>query len=284
MSAEKRVIAIYGDCQAQVLHLFASAMPSLSERFTFALITNHADPGETLPPVPPEAAHAVMLWEQYNEFADAAARDAARALLPHDCAVVRFPAMLMNAFWPFRARDTRNVAEPGFPWGRYPLGDRIAEEIAALALAPQEALAAYLERSVEQMPDLASIVAFEKRVTMERDRSCDVKMAEFLFEHLRAAYQFWSHGNVSTFVYAELFRRLFACGRDVLGEMPPTLGDELEHVSAAHPPLFQIPIHPVVIERLGLRFATPATRYRYFGHEWTFEEYMTRYIALDRSW
>ena len=284
MASDRRVVVIYGDCQSQVLHQLASAVPCLSERFVFALVTNHADPGEALPPVPAEVAQAAMLWEQYNEFSDPAMRDAVRAAVPDSCAVTRFPAMLMNAFWPFRTRDKRNVAEPGYPWGRYPLGDKIAEEVGGLGLSPPAGFAEYMKRSLEQMPDLESIVKFERRVTAERDRACDVGMTEFIFDHLRTLYQFWSHGNVSTAVYVELFRRLFEHGRDTLGEAPAALPAELEEFGAAHPTQFQIPIHPAVIERLGLRFVDAQTAYRYFGQNWTFEEYMTNYIALDRTW
>ncbi len=284
MSSSRQIIAIYGDCQAQLLHLYASELSCLADRFVFVLATNHADPGETLPPVPEEIEHAAMLWEQYNEFADPVARDAVRERVPNGCAVVRFPGMLMNAFWPFRSRDKRNVAEPGYPWGRYPLGDRIAEEIAALELPANEAFSAYMKRSTEQMPDLSSIVAFESRVTAERDRACDVGMADFMFDHLRTLYQFWSHGNVSTAVYAELFERLFAHGREVIGAAPTELRAELDAVAACHPPDVQMPIHPIVIDELGLRFVNSRSTYRYFGHAWTFEEYMTRYLALDRTW
>ncbi|AEO47345.1 hypothetical protein [Rhodospirillum rubrum] len=46
----------------------------------------------------------------------------------------------------------------------------------------------------------------------------------------------------------------------------------------------QVPIHPYVAEAAGLAFWHPEMRYRWYDNLWTFEEYITRYLAYDRSW
>ncbi|ABC21650.1 hypothetical protein Rru_A0849 [Rhodospirillum rubrum ATCC 11170] len=52
------------------------------------------------------------------------------------------------------------------------------------------------------------------------------------------------------------------------------------------PPMgpLQVPIHPYVAEAAGLAFWHPEMRYRWYDNLWTFEEYITRYLAYDRSW
>ena len=42
-----------------------------------------------------------------------------------------------------------------------------------------------------------------------------------------------------------------------------------------------MPIHPLVAERLGLTWYDPDQRYRWHGHEWTFRDYLLKYIRWE---
>jgi len=284
MPAQRPAVIIHGNCQAQVLYLLVSRIASLTERFDFHLITD-TEPGVAVPPPPPEAARAILAWAQYDRRPDLALRDELLACVPSACEVVRYPALSMNAFWPFRIKCPRNRPEPGFPWGRYPIGDRVALRVAELGLPPGEAFARYMELTSEQMPDLEHRLDLDREIYARRDGGCDVTMGDAVFARLRDTYQFWTYGHLSAGLLATLLTRLIEQSA-ALGPVDARVRDEIAASIAAYPGQgeMQSPIHPLVIERLGLTFADASTRYAWFGNAWTFEEYTTRYIGNDASW
>lgn len=280
------VILIYGNCQAQFLHLLVTQSPSLVSRFEFVLASALVEPGNAIPPVPENAGRAVLYWEQYDQRPGLTYRDELRGSVPQDCAVLRFPAVGMNAFWPFFIKDKRNVPEPGYPWGRYPAGDRLAIEVAELGLPPARAFERYMELSRELMPDVPQLLARERAVFVQRDAGSDVEMTDFVFANLQSTYQFWTRGHLAGSVFAELLSRLFERSRSVIGDIGEAARSELQAAYARFPGQgdFQHPIHPMVAAQLGLKFVNESTKYRWFAQSWTFEEHMTRYLAFDRSW
>jgi hypothetical protein len=42
-----------------------------------------------------------------------------------------------------------------------------------------------------------------------------------------------------------------------------------------------VPLHPLVAERLDIKYYDPAALYRWRGHEWTFREYILKYIRWE---
>lgn len=282
----REVVVIYGNCQAQFLWQLLSEMTSLQRRFLFLLVTNTVERGEAPPPIPEEITRAAVLWEQYDQRSEIEARDEALSRVPRSCVTLRYPAVGMNAFWPFRVKDRRNRSEPKYPWGRYPQGDRVALEIAGLGLPASRAFARYMDLSSRKMPDLGNLLAWDRATHARRDAACDVGMGDFVFAALRHTYQFWTHGHLATSVISELLLRLLERSREVLGDACEAARMELEALAVRFPGQgeMQLPLHPLAIERLGLTFVNESTRYRWFDNEWTFEEYMTRYLAFDRSW
>lgn len=283
---ERRAFVVYGNCQAQFLHLLLERIPWIADRFQVHLVTNTVEIGAQPEPLPHSASRAVLLWLQYDQRPQLPVRDELLQRIPDDCEIVRFPAVGLNAFWPFRMRDPLNRPEPAFPWGRYPLGDRLAMEVRKLGLTPERAYERYMERSYEQMPDVEHLLGFDRAVHTQRDAGSDLAMADFVFANLRDVHQFWTHGHLAISVVAELLSRLLARSSGSLGEMNDGVRAQ---IAAACAPFegqgdVQLPLHPLVIERLGLRFADGTTRYRWFSQRWTFEEYMTRYIAFNCDW
>ncbi|HEY0798500.1 MAG TPA: WcbI family polysaccharide biosynthesis putative acetyltransferase [Candidatus Baltobacteraceae bacterium] len=283
---DRDVVMIYGNCQAQFLGTLVNAIPSLAGRFVFYVVSDTLEPDEQAQRIPPEAKRAVLVWEQYDQRPELAQRDALLECVPADCAVVRYPPIAMNAFWPLRVKDPRNRPEPGYPWGRFPQGDRVAVEMASLGLRGARAFERYMKLSSAAMPDIERMLAVDRMSYARRDAACDVTMGDFVFANLTHAYQFWTHGHLSAFVMSELVGRLFESSGSVLGDPSESTRGELEAALARFPgqgPL-QLPLHPLVIETFDLTFVDTSTRYRWFDNAWTFEEYMTRYLSFDCDW
>ncbi len=236
--------------------------------------------------VPDAARRAVLVWEQYDQRPSVPLREELLSIIPQNCLVVKFPAVAMNAFWPLRVKDPRNVPEPGFPWGRFPLGDRIALRIAKLGLSPSDSYSRYVEESYAVMPDVRHLLELERSVFATRDAACDIIMGDVVFARLRDTYQFWTHGHLAISLMSTLLLRLLERSASVLGATDAVTRAELATVFTRYPGqgAMQLPIHPAVIDQLGLTFVDQQSRYRWFGNAWTFEEYMTRNILFERSW
>lgn len=286
MNARRDVVAVYGSCQAQVLAYLSARIPSLARRFAFITVTDTVEPGARPQPFPGEAERAVLVWEQFDQRPHLQLRDELRARVAPGTPTYRFPGMSINALWPFRVKDARNRPEPSYPWGRFPIGDRIALEVAALGLSGERAFAEYIRRSNGAFPDINHILELERAVARTRDASCDVGMSDFLFGRFRDTYLFWTFGHLGAPVYRELILRLLECSAAVIGNLDDAMRREIDTVIGEFPGQgeLQLPVHPLVIERLGLRYLDTKTRYRWFDQRWTFEEYMTRYIEFDSSW
>lgn len=279
-------IVIYGNCQAEFLGLLLGRAPSFASRFDVAVASNNVEPDAALSAIAPYADRAVLYWEQVDARPENAVRDPVRRALPDGCVTIRYPTVAMTAFWPFFVKDPRNRPEPGFPFGRYPAGDRIAMEISALGLAPDEAFDRYMEVSRENMLDVRKLAVLDLDLLARRDAASDVAMCDFVSENLRSTYQFYARSHLAACVFRELLQRLLHSSRDVVGAVQDDLRRELEalHEHLPGQAEFQQPIHPLVIEQLELQFVNASTTYNWFGRSWTFEEHMKRYLSLDRSW
>lgn len=282
-----RTVVLYGNCQAQFLHHVLASAPSLAAQHRFVLVTPKISPDAPVEDLPEGLDAATLLWEQYDRRDDVSMRDRMRAALPDDLEVVTFPAIGSEAMWPLRRRCPRNVPEPGYVWGRYPLSDAVIEEIADQGASGEDAYALYLERSRTAMPDPERLLDVDRYFQAKRDAECDVKMGDAVFDDVvyRTRYQFWTYSHLATDVILTLLHRLIArssrfarpdasarAAFQAFLDQTPGQGD------------FQQPIHPAVAERLGLRFVDADSRYRWFGQAWTFEQYVRKLIALDRSW
>lgn len=279
-------LVIYGNCQAEFLGLLLSQTPQIAARFDVVVASNNLEPAAALSAIAPHAERTVLYWEQVDTRPEDAVRDPVRRALRDDRMTVRYPTVAMLAFWPFFAKDPRNRPEPGYPFGRYPAGDRIAMEVAEMGIGPDEAFDRYMEISRKKMIDVPNSVLRDLDLQARRDSASDVAMCDFVSEHLRSTYQFWARAHLATCVLRELLVRLLEKSSAVIGADQSELRRELEAVCERFPGQgeFQHPIHPLVIEQLGLRFVHEDTKYRWFSNTWTFEEHMKRYIAFDRSW
>ena len=288
MADNRPCVVIYGSCQAQFLCFLLRQVPSLTRRFDFQIATIAAPNGtrDMAFEMPADVGRAVLLWEQYDQRAVLEPRDAVLRAVPAGCRVLRFPAVAMNALWPFRIKDRRNRAEAAYPWGRYPQSDWVASAVAELGLPSEESYKRYIERSRAAMPDLERLIDRDRATIAARDAACDVMMEDAVFDHLCDRYQFWTHGHLATGLLAILLQRLLAASREIIGELDETVLTELDAAYALYPGQGeqQLPIHPLVIERLGLRFVDEDTRYRWYGNSWTFAEFTTRLIAFDTNW
>lgn len=286
-SPRARTVLVFGNCQAPFVAQALGQLDDLADEFRFVTANSFVFPGESgARPVPDALVRdTAFVLVQHEDRADNPALASLLERLPAACPILRFPALLMTSPWPFECPEPRGHPEPGYFWKRFPFGDMIGLEIAGTGLFGPAAVAAYLDVSEAKMPDLRVRLQRDLERMRRQDERCDVRMADFLESRFREEHLFWVNGHVSSSGVAELARRIAAAARPVLGGSETGFEARLPAISAiGGMGGLQHPIHPLVADALGLRFWYPGMKFRWYDREWTFYEYIERYIAYDTSW
>jgi len=286
-SPDARSVIVYGNCQSPFLARLLAAVDDFNDDYRFVYVANHPMPGQVEPePLPEEFLRNVALvLEQHEERDNNPYRLLLQSQLPGGVPVIRFPSFIMSSMWPFECPEPRGQAEPGYPWRRFMEGDMIGLEIARTGLAGPLALAAYLDLSVKKMPDLAVRLQRDFDRMRRYDEQCDVKVSDFVEANYRTQYLFWSSGHIAEAGMIELARRTAAVVRPILGGTVRRLEECLDAAKGFEGMgNLQVPIHPIVAATLGLEFWRADQTYRWYAQNWTFYEYIQRYIAYDKDW
>lgn len=286
-SPQARTVLVYGNCQAPFVARMLASLDDLNGDYRFVFAANNFFPGETQArPVPDEDLRDVaLLLQQHEDRAGNPALLALKSRLPATCPVLTFPSFAAFSLWQFECPEPRGRAEPGYPWKRYPMGDMIGLQVARSGITGELAVAAYMDLSMRKMPDLKNRLQRDIERMHHYDARCDVKLADYVEPAFRREHLFWTAGHMSATAVAELARRIAAVARPVLGgsaERADTcLAAVLDFDGMGE---VQHPIHPVVADVLDLGFCQPDTTYRWYSQNWTFFDYIQRYIGYDTKW
>jgi hypothetical protein len=279
-------VYIYGNCQTVFLAPFLAAA---NDRYQYVCVLNHSEPGTPLfLPEEKKLEQCAFYLEQYDGRSEEhlIVRNKLRSVIPPDCPKRVFPSFFLYSLWPFDCFESRNSVEIGFPWGRYPYGDRVAMEVAESGLKGATAYTEYMRRAALQMPDIRQVIVAEMERIVQRDAKCDIPVGDYVQDVFRQEHAFWTTGHVSLDAIEVLAERLYETLWPILGGDRQEGRRNLHAAKANLPPMGsqQVPIHPFVAEAADLKFWHPDLKYSWFNNLWTFEEYMLRYISYDRSW
>lgn len=283
-----RTVLLYGNCQTMYLGRLLGGLDDLNDDYRFVVAFNHAQPGdERAPAVADEDLEDVALVvRQYERRTDNPAWLAIEERLPANCPVVRFPSFLLRSPWPFECLEPRERHDPMYPsWKRYPNGDLIGLQIAETGLTGPLAVAAYMDLSEREMPDLQQRLQEDTDLMRLYDAHCDVKLTDYVLENFRQQPIFWTYNHVSAPAMRELARRVLDQVRPVIGGRAARAERCLDAAMdfdgvGGH----QVPVHPLVAEALGLSWCPPGRRYQWATQQWAYHEYIERYIDYDTSW
>ncbi|MBU7574858.1 MAG: hypothetical protein KAF64_15985 [Hydrogenophaga sp.] len=287
-SARARTVLVYGNCQAPYLAQMLASLDDLNGDYRFVVALNHALPGDALAPAIPDEdlKDVALLLRQFEDQQDNPALTALTERLPAHCPVIRYPSFALLSAWPFECPEPRVHHDPAYTlWKRYPLGDMLGLRIAQAGLTGPMAVAAYMDLSERKMPDLR--VRLQRDIDRMRhyDAHSDVQLADYVLDRFRDEHLFWTSGHMSAPAMAELTRRVAGHARPVLGGSAARA--EACLAAASHDGgmgVHQHPIHPLVAEALELRFWRTDFAYRWHTQQWTYYEYIQRYIEYDTSW
>lgn len=296
---DAELVLMYGNCQTPFL---AQMLAAACGDKGYLCVLNHAPPGkEAEMPTADQLRRCTLYLEQYDSQPKIKAfkpvgdiqryglplQTWLRNACPAGCPKIVFPSFVMTCFWPFATvGDPRNVPEAGYVWGRYPFGNRLALEVLASGLTGPAALAAYIKRSADCMPDPGKTLAEARRKLEDRDAHCDVKIADYVWANFRERHIFLSYAHVRAEAIGELAARLYTAMHPLIGGDGDAARQRLWTAAGKLPDMdcLEEPIDPMVAEGLGLTFYKKDMRFRWYNQYWTFEEYMARYLDYDVTW
>lgn len=282
----KSTVLLFGNCQAEYLGRILNRVPSLACRFQFNVVVYHVldQPGRGWDSVPARwFAAPLVVWEQLTNTFEAERRQF-HARLPAGSRTLTFPSFSMLSLWPFLGSDSRQVRERGYPdERRYLIADHVAAAIAAepdaAALSDDALFGRYMARSEREMPDLRRRLAMDEGRWRERDAEADVKVGEYVRQNFRRERLFHDHSHVGAaplrFLLDRLVETLAPHGADLA-----TARAELDRMfdGYAGQEWAQVPLHPLVAERLELEYYRRDETYLWNGNEVSFRDYILRYI------
>jgi Polysaccharide biosynthesis enzyme WcbI len=271
-------VLIYANCQGEELEKTGQFMQCLNGRLNFKWIPFHLVTerdwarkyGRDF------MADVVTVWEQVETGGLSSNRATLHERIPKNVPVVTFPPFTATCLWPFAGNDPRVARDPN----RYPWPDSIAAVLSTEDLSDDELFEKYLRITTERMPDLDRRLRLDIARWKAADAIADIRVAEWVEKTFRTVNLFYTSGHVTAAATGFLMKQLLtrtailtpALSRAAIGEVDILLrrhaGQNFECV----------PIHPLVAERLNLRFHDPAATYRWHAHEWTFRQYILHYI------
>ena len=230
--------------------------------------------------LPPGWLEAADVYFEEAMVGSTQVKSGLRALLPAHCTVRTFATSGCNSLWPFRGRDERLVPEPPiYNGGRYSHTDPIAAALAGTAMTDDALFDAYLESTEISAIDLDRGYANDLTQWQRDDAVCDVKLASFIDAGFRNDRLFATPHERLTPIVRETVRQLLETP-EIVGladaqALSAALDRLLLHWQASHQGL---PVHPRVGQHFGLRWWSPDMRYRMLGNDFTFRDYIIRYI------
>jgi hypothetical protein len=278
MAAMTPAVLIYANCQGEELRNTGIYMPSLAGRLNFKWIPFHLVTEEDWATRygPSFMADVVTVWEQVESGGVSPSRAAFHARIPNGCPVVRFPPFTASCLWPFAGNDPRGALDPT----RYPWPDSIAAVLSGEDLADDELFEKYVRTTTEKMPDLNRRLRLDIARWHASDALADVHLAEWVEKTFRNVNMFYTSGHIAAPAVTFLMKRLLEQTKILSAKLARVAAEEVDVLQRYHmgQDFECVPIHPLVAERLDLRFFDPNATYRWHAHAWTFRQYILHYI------
>lgn len=269
MLGKKRLL-VFGNCQGSLL---AEALRNHSGFARYFSIKHHY---MELPPNLHEQgrrdlAESDMLliqdireWDHYPLRAD----------VPADLPTLRYPCVRFASPWPFDAfngpddRMARNRDHPNLEFTYFDgLLGRLRREIPD----QEQRFQAYRSLDVERVIDVTRLHRFEQSRLEEMDRRFEGGIGAYILDRFRTKQVFYTTAHPN----GQILKTLVQTAAEELGVSlrfwwPGSL-NSLRRL--------QIPIHPAIAARLGIRWADAERKYLVKGEWIRWEDYVRRYIA-----
>lgn len=274
-------IIVYGNCQSDTIAVCLRRIAAVSDRYDVVGIPSFVHPIDGPSRIEPaDLERCALLIEQRALWHRFPALDR----LPPGCPTLSFPMLALNAQWPLQAQEKRNRAEPEFPFGRYPYGDRLLNRLLARNLPGAVVLEQYLSTSLNEVVALRRFSAIEAERIIALDDLCDIPFGSWILSNFRHRCLFWTYNHPTaalllplTVTVAERAAALLNLPRTIANEVPPLFANGWEPAD-----WLKVAIHPDVAEILDLDWFQPNRLYAHYQHrDVGYADYWRHQIDFD---
>jgi hypothetical protein len=280
---DKPAWLIYSNCQAAACAALLPRIQNLAQQVDIKYLFIHSleEPGHGWETIPAAYMDGVIcVWEQVSEGFPKA-REELHRRLPKGVRRIRFPAFTASMIWPFAGPDPRPTKRPLYVYGDS-VAARIGMQISGKEVTDEEIFSRYMELSYKRMPDLDRLFELEQLNWQKRDLNSDVSVEQFVLDNYRTTQLFYERGRITQHPLIHITLKLLEETMDAGFSNRDEILDEATRQLRYHRGVDNIsqPVHPFVAEKFKLQWYDPDATYRWFMHDWTFQEWVIRCVRL----
>lgn len=255
----KRLCIIHANCQGEALLAQLSAHAEFGRDHHLRLFSNYVREH-----VPPDllARCDLFLYQHLGPEWGELASERLLAQLGPGCRTLCIPNMFLLAPWPLWSSNQRIV-----------YADSLLDALLARGLTRAEILRVYVHGRLERLADLDGLAESSLKYERSRELHTPVKYLDIILSAFRERPMMHTVNHPC----AELQRMVADAVLAQDGYRPMSHAE----MAAAGPQLaeFDLPIHPQVAERLGLKYAGPDSLYEIYGRKMDFAQYVGHYVT-----
>jgi hypothetical protein len=282
----KPSILIYGNCQGEHMTHIVRRLSDVHEKFDIKILPPHLVTERDWETRYTEAffAGVRIVWNQVESGEPNFHRRMLESRLPPGCQTIGFPPMILLCLWPFSGSDPRLAAATDYI---YPWPDSIAASLAPSVGGedpPDDVLfAEYMRLTAEKMPDLERRLRIDGMRAKAVDALADVTMWDWIEENFRTTKLFHSSSHLTALPFGYLVPRLLALTGDLTPVQIARAQREATFLMRGNhgQDTEVVPVHPLIAERMGLTWHDPDSCHRWHAHDWTYREYILKYIRWE---
>lgn len=254
----KELCLIHANCQGEPLAELLSMHKEFAARYEIKAFVNYTQ--DHVPPA--DLARCSLLLYQWlgSRWGDLSSKAMLSRLGPLARSVC-IPNLFFKSYWPLW--DSNKGID---------YSDRLLNEFIGRGLTKAEILHLYLHTDIKKYYDLDRLVEESLEREREKERRADIKTLDLVLEGYRNRRLFSTVNHPGR----ELCLHVANGVLERLGFTP--LDDSTASRFSDPFPEFVQPIHPQIVDYLGLGFVEPDRKYFVYGSYKTFEEYTACYV------
>jgi len=218
------------------------------------------------------ATCSVVIWQTASACRPPAFLDA----LPAGCRQIRYPTLWLKLLWPTYAVDPRNQPEPGFPWGRYPYGDRLVMRLLEEGVPLVDLVQRYVDTDLNSLINLDRFSEMALAELRFNDQQSDIAITPFIEANFRQQKLFGTVNHPTFLVLRKIYQGVVGALLNRNGSPDVSLPASSVALLGAE----ETPLHPQIISHFKLIWADPGTRWLYHSRFLTLAEYLPAYAAF----
>lgn len=255
---DKELCLIHANCQGDPLAELLQSHEEFSDRYkvrTFTNYTREVVPGRAL------SGCSLFLYQWLGLGWGGLSSASMLEALPAGTRTVCIPNLFFKAYWPLW--DSNKIIN---------YSDMLLNDLIERGLSKAEILHIYLQTDIKKYYNLESLIQKSIEKERQKEKRWDFPMVDAVLQDYREEPLFKTVNHPGRRLCLEV-------ADNVLGLLGFDPLDESARSRFQEPfPEFEQPIHPQVVDYLGLSFVDPETRYFVYGGYKTFEEYANCYV------